>query len=116
MKKPPHTFQAPGALGEQLPLIPAPAFSPSFPTRFTLADQLLSRLLAGESFVHPEWESITGSWRLAATAFQLTCLGWPVKTMLVPSPSAECPNRTIARYSLPASAIAAGRKLQEAQK
>jgi hypothetical protein len=102
MKKAPTTFQEDGALGEQLTLIDPPPFCPSWPKRNTLADKALKRFLDGHVFDHPDFIDGCGSWRLAAVVFQLRMLGWPIKTIDVPSPSEEHPGRTIARYKLPA--------------
>jgi hypothetical protein len=115
MKKAPTTLQAAGALGEQLSFIDPLTFSPAFPTRGTLADRLLLRLLAGESFTHPEWQDITGSWRLAATAGDLRELDWPVESLTIHAPTVANPVRTIARYRMQPGAIAAGRLLREAR-
>jgi hypothetical protein len=40
---------------------------------------------------------------------ELRALGWPVETEHRPAPTEEAPQRAIARYSLPAWAIEAGR-------
>ncbi len=108
MKKAPNTLQASGALGEQLSFIDPAPFCPAFPTRGTLPDALLSRLLSGERMTQPEWLGISGSWRLAASAGELGDLGWPVESLLVPAPSMTNPNRKIARYGLSHEAVAAG--------
>lgn len=114
MKRAPNNLPAAGALGEQLTLIEPPEFSPTLPKPATLADKLLGALLQGESFTHPDWEGITASWRLAATVQTLRDYGWPVLTLPVAAPTAQAPDRTIARYRLAQDAIAKGRELRRA--
>lgn len=111
MKKAPHNLPAAGALGEQLTFIDPPEFSPGLPNRATLADRLLAEFLKGESFIHPEWQDITQSWRLAATVQQLKDLDWPVQSLPEMAPTEHKPDRTISRYRLPQEAIAKGREL-----
>jgi hypothetical protein len=36
-------------------------------------------LLRGRKVAHPDFEAVTGSWRLAAHVHRLKRLGWPVK-------------------------------------
>ena len=100
MKKAPTTFQASGASGEQLSFLPPPLFCPTWPTKNTLADRALALFLAGRMFDHPTFEGITQSWRLGAVVFTLRALGWPIETIEVPSPTAQCPDRVIALYTL----------------
>jgi len=102
MKKAPTTFQADGALGEQLSFIDPLPFCPTWPNRNSLADRALRMFLDGRVFDHPDFIGACGSWRLAAVVFQLRALGWPIITLEVPSPSEEHPGRTIALYKLPA--------------
>lgn len=99
------------ASGVQLTLIEPPPFAPTLPTANTLPDRLLWVLLTGGTVDHPEFEDATGSWRLAAHVRELRSLGWPVETLALSAPTVEAPERTIARYRLPADAIAAGREL-----
>lgn len=101
MKKAPTTFQASGACGEQLTFLPPPEFCPQWPTKGTLPDKALRMFLAGQVFDHPEFECRTESWRLGAVVFTLREFGWPIKTLEVSSPTADCPDRIIARYHLP---------------
>ncbi|MGV8892351.1 MAG: hypothetical protein ACOH2K_05315 [Burkholderiaceae bacterium] len=91
---------------EQLSFLPAPDFNPVWPSPNTLPARCLSLLLAGQSFIHPEFEAIAGSWRLSAVIFTLRGLGWPVESLDIPAPTAEAPSRTISRYYLPAEVIA----------
>lgn len=111
MKKAPNNLPAAGALGEQLSFLDPIEFSPALPKRATLADLLLTRLLQGEAFTHPEWEAITESWRLAATVQELKDLDWPVLALPEMAPTERKPDRTIARYVLSREAIAKGREL-----
>ena len=100
MKKAPTTYQADGALGEQLSFIDPPPFCPSWPNRNGLADRALRMFLDGRVFDHPDFIGACGSWRLAAIVFKLRMLGWPIVTVEVPSPSEQHPERTIALYKL----------------
>lgn len=95
----------------QIEMFELPAIRPKLPPRGGLAWQLLGHLLAGASVSHPEWEDLTGSWRLAATAFELRALGWPVDAALLPAPTPETPERCIARYRMRHEGIDAGRDL-----
>ena len=105
------TGQGNGAPGEQLTLIDPPQFCPTCPTANTMPDRLLWVLLAGGSVDHPEFEELTGSWRLAAAAAELRALGWPVETIDIPAPTPEAPGRCIGRYHMAPAAIEAGREL-----
>lgn len=89
-----------GACGEQMSFLPPPPFCPTWPTKGTLADRALGYLMDGARMNHPEFEARTQSWRLGAVVFQLRTLGWPVETVEIPAPTAENPNRIIARYHL----------------
>ncbi len=89
----------------QLSFLPEPDFNPIYPTPNTLPARCLSMMLNGQDFTHPEFEAITGSWRLSAVIFTLKGLGWPVESFDLPAPSPECPTRTISRYFLPQEAI-----------
>jgi hypothetical protein len=114
MKKAPYNLPAAGALGEQLTFLDPPEFSPVLPRAATLADKLLDALLKGKSFTHPDWEGITQSWRLAATVQTLRDYGWPVDTLPVAAPTAQAPDRTIARYRLRLDAIGQSHELRRA--
>ena len=102
--KTPDRRQAMSGAGEQLHLIPPPQFCPTWPKRASLAGRALSTLLKGQAITHPEFEIATGSWRLAEPIRAL-CHdhGWPVETVEIRAPTAENPNRKIARYVLPDS-------------
>ena len=89
-------------LGEQLALLPELEIVPIAPTRGTLADALLGMLARGDRLTHPVFEDRTGSWRLAAFAFELAALGWPVSVTRIAAPTPERPDRAIALYWLTA--------------
>jgi hypothetical protein len=91
-------------LGEQLALLPELEIVPVAPRPGTLANALLRMLARGDRLTHPEFEDRTGSWRLAAFAFELAALGWPVGVTRIPAPTPERPDRTIGRYWLPEKA------------
>lgn len=88
----------------QLSLLPELELSPQRPNLGTLSDRLLLMLAQGDRLTHPEFEERTGSWRLAAVAFELGLLGWPLTVERIPAPTPGRPDRTIARYSLDARA------------
>jgi hypothetical protein len=88
---------------EQGELFEPPPFSPTYPPRSSLAGEALFLLLAGRTLTHPEFESITGSWRLSEPVRALRHdYGWPVQTIEIPAPTEERPDRTIAKYMMPA--------------
>lgn len=99
MKSPDRLHNESGP-GEQLALLPELEILPVAPRPGTLADALLRMLASGDRLTHPDFEDRTGSWRLAAVAFELAALAWPVAVARVPSPTAECPDRTIGLYWL----------------
>jgi len=102
MKTPERRQASSGVVGEQLTLIDPPPFSPSWPKRGTLPDRALAMLMSGRMFDHPDFELNTESWRLGAAIFTLRTLGWPVETIEIPSPTEQCPRRTVALYKLDA--------------
>ncbi|MFO1262784.1 MAG: hypothetical protein U1E84_05490 [Rhodoferax sp.] len=106
MKKAPTQTNATGAYGEQLSFLPPPPFSPSWPTKGTLADRALGMLMDGRMIDHPDFECSTQSWRLGAVIFTLRTLGWPIDTIEIPSPTEQCPDRVIALYHLPGKYVA----------
>jgi hypothetical protein len=106
--KTPGRDQAEPGVGEQLHLIDPPPFSPKWPNRSTLSHVALTAMLRGEMWTHPEFQTVTRSWRLAEPIRALRHdFGWPVETQRIAAPCAERPDRTIARYVLPAWVIAA---------
>ena len=88
--------------GEQLSLLPECEMAPALPRPGTLAARLLSMLARGERLTHPDFEARTGSWRLAAVAFELGLLGWQVESVRINAPAPDRPDRPIARYWLAA--------------
>lgn len=86
--------------------IEPPPFAPSWPTKGTLADRALGLLMDGKMIDHPDFEGSTQSWRLGAVIFTLRTYGWPIETIQVPSPTEQCPDRTIALYRLPGKYVA----------
>jgi hypothetical protein len=104
MKAPAHREQRAGAgqHSEQLALLPEPEFSPIWPKRTTLPGRALALMLQGEAITHPQFEDITGSWRLSEPVRALRHdFGWPVASTEIPCPTPENPDRVIARYFLP---------------
>ena len=91
---------------KQTSFLPDEEFNPIYPTAHTLPHRCLSMMLNGQSFTHPEFELITGSWRLSAVIFTLKGLGWPVDSHDIPAPSEQCPSRIISRYYLTDKTIA----------
>jgi hypothetical protein len=101
MKTPDRRQACSGAL-EQLNLIDPPPFSPKWPKRSSLPHVALTALLSGKEWTHPDFEEVTGSWRLAEPIRKLRHhFGWPVLTIEIPSPTTDHPDRVIARYALP---------------
>lgn len=93
----------------QLSLLAELELAPQRPNPGTLSDALLRMLAQGDRLTHPEFEVRTGSWRLAAVAFELGLLGWPVQSRRIPAPAPGRPDRTIARYWLDGAAAAIAR-------
>ena len=90
---------------EQMSFLPPLDFNPVWPTPNTLPARCLSLMLAGKTFTHPEFEVITGSWRLSAVVFTLIELGWPIASLDISAPTNEAPGRTLRRYYLPENII-----------
>jgi hypothetical protein len=89
--------------GEQMSLLPAEFDSvPVMPRTGTLACKLLAMLSRGARLTHPEFEVLTGSWRLSAVVFELALLGWQVESVRINAPTSDRPDRPIARYWLAA--------------
>ena len=102
MKTPERRQASSGEVGEQLTLIDPPPFSPRFPKPSTLAAEALALLLSGRTLTHPEFEDITHSWRLSEPIRALRHdYGWPVDTIEISAPTAERPDRFIAKYVMP---------------
>ena len=92
---------------EQMSFLPEPDFNPIYPSPNTLEARCLRPMLQAQSFTHPEFEALTGSWRLSAVVFNLKELGWPVDSVELSAPTPECASRAISRYYLPAKVIKA---------
>lgn len=105
-KKAPEPSKVQGAYGEQLSFLPPPPFCPTWPQRGTLADRALGLFMDGATLDHPDFESRTQSWRLAAVVFTLRTLGWPIESIDIPSPTDENPDRVITLYRLPGKYVA----------
>lgn len=103
MKSPAHLCRGVGAGGFiQGELFEPPQFSPTYPKSSTLNGKALALLLEGRAITHPDFQNITKSWRLSERVRALRHdYGWPVQTIEIPAPTAECPTRKIARYALP---------------
>lgn len=97
MKRPDRLHNESGQ-GEQLALLPEVEIVPTAPRPGTLAAALLLMLGRGDRLTHPDFEGRTGSWRLAAVAFELAALGWPVVVTRIPAPTPDRPDRTIGLY------------------
>lgn len=88
--------------GEQLSLLPQCELTPVLPKPGTLAHKLLTMLTCGEKLTHPDFETVTGSWRLSAVVFELVLLGWQIESVRINAPTSDRPDRPIARYWLAA--------------
>ena len=86
---------------QQMALIEPPPFAPSWPSPNGMASAALHLMLGGAKIDHQEFMGELHSHRLAAYIYDLRAMGWPVETTLEAAPTADCPGRTIARYSLP---------------
>ena len=63
----------------QTSFLPEPKYNPRYPTETSLAFKALRLMLQGARVAHPDFEAVTGSWRLAAHVHILKKLGWPVQ-------------------------------------
>jgi hypothetical protein len=89
--------------GEQRSLLPAEfEAAPVMPKPGTLAARLLTMFARGARLTHPDFEVLTGSWRLSAVVFELALLGWQVESVRINAPTCDRPDRPIARYWLAA--------------
>jgi hypothetical protein len=109
MNKTPERRQAQsGVQAEQMHLFEPPPFSPNWPKPETLAGRALALLLEGREISHPEFERISGSWRLSEPVRALRHdFGWPVCSNDLPAPTDEHPDRVISFYYLPAQVLEA---------
>ena len=110
-KKAPHRANDTGAYlqdtqAEQLTFLDPPPFCPTWPQRGTLADRALEMFLNGRKLDHPDFETATASWRLAAVVYELRESDWPIESMELPAPTEDNPNRFISLYYLPGKYIA----------
>lgn len=86
---------------KQISLLPEFDFTPKFPSENTLAARALHLMLKGKKISHPDFESTTSSWRLAAHIHILKKLNWDIQTIEVNHCAAYKPkNRRICRYFL----------------
>lgn len=70
--------QASTGSNKQLTILPKPDFNPEWPRKNTLAYHALLLMLQGKKISHPDFDQVTGSWRLAAHILILKKLGWPI--------------------------------------
>lgn len=94
MNKAPSTFQASGALGEQLSFLPPIAFSPTFPKENSLSFIAL-KAMTKAPISQIDWLKLNLGWRLAAIIKDLNYLGWQVS-----SERQSSNGKSIAIYSL----------------
>jgi hypothetical protein len=76
---------------EPMPTMPRPGSQP---------DRLLRLLARGSRLTHLEILALTGSWRAAASAHELTLLGWQLDTRRIHAPTIQSPSRWVAEYAL----------------
>jgi hypothetical protein len=105
MKNGPAPTKTQGPFGEQLSLIPEPAFSPIWPNPATIAGRVLMLLLRGEWLDHRDVIAGCSSWRLSAYIKDLKNKGWPIVSLDKPEPFENCPSRIIAIYVMPPAII-----------
>lgn len=74
------------SIKRQMSFLPEPKYQPRYPIQGTMAAKALRLMLTGAKVAHPDFEAVTGSWRLAAHIYVLKKLGWPVMKELVPMP------------------------------
>ena len=88
---------------KQLSFLPEPQYNPKYPPQASLTNKALRLMLNGSRLTHPQFEALTGSWRLAGYIHTLKKLEWPVHTEHVSIPGNEegDRNRSIVVYFLP---------------
>jgi hypothetical protein len=101
-----------GTEPRQLELLPAPPLRVQWPNPETFAHEALMRMLHGERITQPSFGP-ERAWRLAAYIFDLTEMGWPVRSTPVADPGRS---RPIAEYWLPRKAIRAARAMRKGAK
>lgn len=92
----------------QSELFERPAFSPVLPSHASLAAAAADMLLKGREITQCDFLAATRSWRLAAYIFELKQLGWPIEKEETQAPTADHPDRYIAKYRLPQWALKRG--------
>jgi hypothetical protein len=92
---------------QQLSFLPESPYNPQWPLTNTLARKALNLLLAKRNISHPDFETYTGCWRLAAHIYILKKLGWPVKKQEIPTPKEENirKKKNMCLYHLPQDCI-----------
>lgn len=92
---------------EQGQLFDGPALCPTWPNPGTLDCIALEMLLSGQKMTHPDFQSVTHSWRLAACIERLIKVhGWPIDKEDIPAPTPRRRWREIRRYHMRPTAIA----------
>ena len=83
---------------KQESLFPELEPKPIQPPPNTLTSRLLELFKEGRALTSPDFQNLTGSWRLAAVVFELKGLNWPILAIRISAPSPSRPNRKIAPY------------------
>lgn len=88
---------------KQLSFLPEPMYNPKYPPEASLTSKALRLMLEGNRLTHPQFEALTGSWRLAGYIHTLKRLDWPVQTehLTIPGNEEGDRNRSIVVYYLP---------------
>jgi hypothetical protein len=88
---------------KQMSFLPEPLYNPKYPPEASLTNKALRLMLTGARVTHPQFEALTGSWRLAGYIHTLKKLEWPVHTEHISIPGNEegDRNRSIVVYYLP---------------
>jgi hypothetical protein len=105
VKKAPSQTNATGAYGEQLSLLPLPAFSPIWPSSTTIAGRVLAVVLPGVWLDHHDVIAGYRAWRLVAYVQSLKYMDWPIESFDQARPWANCKGRKIAVYGWSPSVI-----------
>jgi hypothetical protein len=83
----------------QLSFLPPMPLAPTMPTA-PLERRALDFLLAGQAITTPEFQAVTGTWRLSAMVKRLANLGWPIRAAYEAITATDGHRQDIARYSL----------------
>lgn len=88
---------------KQISFLPEPMYQPKYPPEASLTAKALRLMLGGAKVAHPDFEALTGSWRLAGYIHSLKKLGWPVKTehVSIPGGDENMRGRSMVVYYLP---------------